>query len=72
MLYPTMNDLLKKVDNRYMLVNITSRRARDIAERADVAGDKLEEKPVKLAINDIAEGRVRGDLRDGFVSSAKE
>ena len=72
MLYPTMNDLLKKVDNRYMLVNITARRARDIAERADVAGDKLEEKPVKLAINDVAEGRVRGDLKDGFQSSAKE
>ncbi len=72
MLYPTITDLLKKVDNRYMLVNLTARRAREIAGRADEAGEKLEEKPVKMAINDINEGRTRGTLRDGFQSAAKE
>ena len=35
MLYPSMNDLLKKVNNRYMLVNLTAKRARDIADEAE-------------------------------------
>lgn len=72
MLYPTIKDLLKQVDNRYMLVNVTARRARTIAERADENGERLEVKPVKLAITDIAEGRVRGTLYEGLESSAKE
>ena len=36
MLYPAMNDLLKNVPNRYLLVNVVSRRARQIAEKADI------------------------------------
>ncbi len=72
MLYPTIQTLLKNVDNRYMLVNVTAQRARAIAERADENGDHLAEKPVKMAITDIAEGRVRGALYAGLVSSAKE
>ena len=72
MLYPTIKNLLRQVDNRYMLVNVTARRARAIAERAEENGDRLEEKAVKLAITDIAEGRVRGTLYEGLQSSAKE
>lgn len=72
MLYPTINELLNHVDNRYMLVNVTAQRAREIAERADVNGERLEEKPVKMAINEIYEGHVRGTLHDGLESSARE
>ena len=72
MLYPTIKNLLRQVDNRYMLFNVTARRARAIAERAEENGDRLEEKAVKLAITDIAEGRVRGTLYEGLQSSAKE
>lgn len=72
MLYPTITELLRQVDNRYMLVNVTARRARSIAERADENGERLEEKPVKLAITDIARGHVRGSLHAGLQSSAKE
>lgn len=72
MLYPTINELLNYVDNRYMLVNVTARRARDIAERADVNGERLEEKPVKMAITEISEGHVRGSLYAGLESSARE
>ncbi len=58
MLYPSMSDLLKKVNNRYMLVNLTAKRARDIAAAAEENQIPLSEKPVKLALNDIMAGRV--------------
>ncbi len=58
MLYPSMNDLLKKVNNRYMLVNLTARRARDIADEAEEHQTPLTEKPVKMALNDIMSGHI--------------
>lgn len=58
MLYPAMNDLLKNVNNRYMLVNLTAKRARDIAATAEESETHLTEKPVKLALNDIMSGRI--------------
>ena len=58
MLYPSMSELLKKVDNRYMLVNLTAKRARDIAAAAEANETPLTEKPVKLALNDIMEGHI--------------
>lgn len=58
MLYPAMNDLLKNVNNRYMLVNLTAKRARDIAATAEESEIHLTEKPVKLALNDIINGRI--------------
>ena len=54
MLYPAMSLLNKYVENRYLLVNVVSRRARQIAEQADVEGYPLCEKPVTTAINEVA------------------
>ena len=36
MLYPAMNTLTKNVPNRYLLVNVVARRARQIAEDAEM------------------------------------
>ena len=36
MLYPAMNTLTKNVPNRYLLVNVVARRARQIAEDAEL------------------------------------
>ena len=58
MLYPAMNKLTSYVPNRYMLVNVVARRARQIADAAEAAEEHLEEKPVTLAINEVAEGRL--------------
>lgn len=58
MLYPPMNKLTGYIPNRYMLVNVVARRARQIAEAAEEAGEPLDEKPVTLAINEVAEGRL--------------
>ena len=58
MLYPAMNKLTSYVPNRYMLVNVVARRARQIADAAEAAAAHLEEKPVTMAINEVAEGRL--------------
>ena len=58
MLYPAMNKLTSYVPNRYMLVNVVARRARQIAEAAEENGVVLEEKPVTLAIHEVADGKL--------------
>lgn len=58
MLYPAMNKLTSYVPNRYMLVNVVARRARQIAEDAEESGTQLTEKPVTLAIHEVAEGKL--------------
>lgn len=63
MLYPAMSVLNQNVPNRYLLVNVVARRARQIAEAADESGEHLTEKPVTSAINEIAEGKITaGDV----------
>ena len=58
MLYPAMNKLTSVVPNRYMLVNVVARRARQIADEAEESGERLSEKPVIIAINEVAEERL--------------
>ena len=43
MLYPAMNKLTSYIPNRYMLVNVVARRARQIAQTAENEGEHLEE-----------------------------
>ena len=56
MLYPAMTKLNEDIPTRYMLVNVVARRARQIALEAEENGEILEEKPVTMAINEVAEG----------------
>lgn len=58
MLYPAMTTLTSYVPNRYMLVNVVARRARQIAEIAEENGQPLTEKPVTLAIHEVADGKL--------------
>ena len=59
MVKPSVQNLLKKVDNRYRLVVVASKRARQLAN-GDITLTKVDEKkPVTLAANEIAEGTVR-------------
>ena len=57
MLYPAMNTLTARVPNRYLLVNVVARRARQIAQEYEDRGEKLNIKPVTLAINEVSEGK---------------
>ena len=59
-----MNKLTSYVPNRYMLVNVVARRARQIAENAEEIGEHLDEKPVTLAINEVAEGKLDATQMD--------
>ena len=64
MLYPAMNKLTSYVPNRYMLVNVVARRARQIAEAAEETGEHLDEKPVTLAIDEVADGKLDASHMD--------
>jgi len=58
MLYPAMKDLLEKIPSRYMLVNVVAQRARQISVEAQEHGYALEDKPVSMAICEVAENRL--------------
>lgn len=57
MLYPPMKDLLANVHSRYELVNVVACRAREIAFEAEESGTPLEDKPVSIAIREVAAGK---------------
>ena len=63
MLYPAMKDLLEQVPSRYELVNVVACRARQIATEAEMAGEPLEDKPVSMAIREVAEGKLEDQLQ---------
>ena len=58
MLYPAMSKLNSHIPNRYMLVNVVAQRARQVASEAEDAGIPLDDKPVTIAIREVAEGKV--------------
>ena len=55
---PTVTELLTKAKNRYELVIMTARRARQIASGDTPLTKVKEENNVTLAVNEIAEGKV--------------
>lgn len=58
MVKPSVTELLKTIENRYALVIMTSKRARQIALGDEPMTKVKEESPVTLAVNEIAEGKV--------------
>ena len=64
MLYPTVPQLLKNVNSRYLLVNVIAKRAREISAEAEENGIILDDRPVSLAIQDIADGKVTARVED--------
>lgn len=73
MLYPSINELLEKTENRYVLVNQVAKRAREIVDERIMLKEKkektdggqvkpssvpYEEKPVSLATNEVYEDKI--------------
>ena len=58
MIYPAMSKLNARIPNRYMRVDVVARRARQIADEAEEIGEHLDEKPVTLAIDEVALGKI--------------
>ena len=66
MLYPPVADMLKYVDSRYLLVNVVAHRARQIAAEAEAFEEELPEKPVTLAIREVADGKLSGSVKEEY------
>ncbi len=67
MLYPPVADLLKNVDSRYLLVNVVAHRARQIALEAEAFQEDLTDKPVTLAIKEVAAGTLTATLKEEYM-----
>lgn len=67
MLYPPVADLLKDVQSRYLLVNVVAQRARQIAVEAEELQEELTEKPVTLAIHEVADGKLSAGLKEEYM-----
>ena len=67
MLYPPVADLLKNVQSRYLLVNVVAQRARDIAVAAEEVQEELPQKPVTMAIQEVADGKLSATLKEEYM-----
>ena len=61
MLDPPMKDLLKYIPSRYELVNVVAHRARQISNEAEREGVPLDDKPVSMAIREVAQGKLSAE-----------
>jgi len=59
MLTPPLEDLLKKVDSKYSLVVAAARRGRQLMEGHPKLVESSSHKPVTIALQEMAAGRVR-------------
>ena len=66
MLYPPVAELLEHVDSRYLLVNVVAHRARQIAAEVEAFQEELPEKPVTLAIEEVADGKLSATIKDEY------
>lgn len=64
MLYPAMNKLTEYIPNRYMMVNVVARRARQISIESETFHIPLSDKPVTLAIREVAEGKLAATINE--------
>ena len=55
---PTVKELLNHAENRYALVIAVSKRARKIASEENKLTNSDDKKPVTIAANEFAEGKV--------------
>ncbi len=67
MLYPPISELLEKIDSRYLLVNVVARRARQISIEADKRHEQLTDKPVTLAIKEVANGELTASIKEEYL-----
>ena len=67
MINPSIVDLLDKVDNRYSLVIVTSKRARQLIDGAEKLTDTRSNKALTLAINEVNDNQISYEtLKEGY------
>lgn len=60
----TVEDCLANVDNRFQLVLVATKRARQLSLGSEPFVDEENDKPTVLALREIAEGHVTRDILD--------
>ena len=68
----TVEDCLGKVDNRFQLVLVATKRARQLAKGAQPFVDWENDKPTVMAFREIAEGLVTAAILDDTVVVQEE
>lgn len=70
----TVEDCLDVVGNRFELVVMAAKRARQLAKGVEstVENDEHEDKPTVLALREIAAGKIDADLIDQVEKSERE
>lgn len=59
MIYPSIKSLLEKVDNKYSLVAMTAKRARQLVDGQESLAHVNSHNPVTIATNEIAAGFIQ-------------
>lgn len=72
MIYPTLAKLLEKVDSKYTLVTAVSKRAREIVDGSGKLVNIKSNKPVTIAVNEIAQGIITYERRAEEEALVKE
>ena len=65
----TVEDCLSNVDNRFQLVLVATKRARQISLGAQPLVEEENDKPTVLALREIAEGLVTRDILDDEIEN---
>jgi len=68
----TVEDCLEHVDNRFELVLLGSRRARQIAQGKDALVEIENDKPTVVALREIAEGKISNAMMDAAEREPEE
>lgn len=67
----TVEDCLENVDNRFELVRLAARRARQIAQGKDPLVEPENDKPTVIALREIAEGLIDEQILDEAEAAEK-
>lgn len=67
MIYPPLDELMKRVDSRYTLVVAAAKRARQILEHPDLESEESVSKPVTIALEEIISGQLKYERTKGGV-----
>ncbi|CDF57883.1 DNA-directed RNA polymerase subunit omega [Thermobrachium celere] len=67
MINPSIVSLLQRVSDRYSLVVVTAKRARQLIDKAEPLVKVNSNKPVTVAINEINQGKIKYEsLKSGI------
>ncbi len=68
----TVEDCLENVDNRFDLILLASKRARQISMGSQPLVEEENDKPTVIALREIAEGLITNDIVDQIDTKEKE